>query len=186
MINEFQAVGNDQNAAFAYIDLLVRMIWDYQIMSLDNFIHILTLRNYSGSDFKKSFLRNWFQKGAIEIPGHSCWCYHYYTITNFCSFRQFHSTHRLDGSKLEYGDQFWIAYQLSPTVSGFVQSRSPCFNSQPSSAIKSTNTSFVLKVSFSHGINARTNANTQTIKSIFFSNHKTLVLLLLKVLFCLQ
>ena len=51
MINEFQAVGNDQNAAFAYIDLLVRMIWDYQIMSLDNFIHILTLRNYSGTDF---------------------------------------------------------------------------------------------------------------------------------------
>ena len=57
MINEFQAVGNDQNAAFAYIDLLVRMIWDYQIMSLDNFIHILTLRNYSGTDFKTRLLK---------------------------------------------------------------------------------------------------------------------------------
>ena len=48
IINEFQAVGNDENAAMSYIDILIRMIWDYQIISLDMFIHILTLRSYTG------------------------------------------------------------------------------------------------------------------------------------------
>ena len=32
----------------SYIDILIRMIWDYQIISLDMFIHILTLRSYTG------------------------------------------------------------------------------------------------------------------------------------------
>ena len=52
IIKEFQSVGNDEKAAMNYIDILIRMIWDYQIISLDMFIHILTLRAYTGKHTK--------------------------------------------------------------------------------------------------------------------------------------